>query len=237
LTTLAHRIDAAFLRAAYRHTSQARAAGIDGGTAQMYAEHLEENLRDLHERRRSGLSQAAPVERVWIEKDDGGRRPIGQPAFADKRGQRAVAMLLEAIYAQDFSDCSYGFRQGRSPHEALRELRERCMNEGMGWIVDAEVSGDFDSIERTRRREVLRQRVNDGRILRLIGQWRRAGVLAQGVLTHPATGVVQGGVRSPIFAKIFLPQVLDEWCEQAVRPRLQGRGLLMRCADGTPVQA
>ena len=163
-TTLAHLIDADFLREAYRHTSKSSAAGIDGVTAQQYAEHLDENLRDLHERLRSGRYQAAPVERVWIEKDDGGQRPIGKPTFEDKIVQRAVAMLLEAIYEQDFYDGSYGFRQGRSPHEALHELRERCMTEGIGWIVDADVSGYFDSIDRTRLREVLRQRVNDGRI-------------------------------------------------------------------------
>jgi RNA-directed DNA polymerase len=230
-TTLAHLIDEDFLREAYRRTSKSSAAGIDGVTAQMYAEHLEENLRDLHERLRSGVYQAAPVERVWIEKDDGGRRPIGKPAFEDKIVQRAVAMLLEAIYGQDFADCSYGFRQGRSPQEALHELRERCMTEGIGWIVDADVSGYFDSIDRTRLREVLRQRVNDGRVLRLIGKWLRAGVMEEGVLTHPETGVGQGGVISPILANIFLHHVLDEWFEQEVRPRMQGRCFLIRFAD------
>ena len=175
--------------------------------------------------------QAAPVERVWIEKDDGGQRPIGKPAFEDKIVQRAVAMLLEAIYEQDFLDCSYGFRPGRSPHEALHELRERCMTEGIGWIVDADVSGYFDSIDRTRLREVLRQRVNDGRILRLIGKWLRAGVMDDGVLTHPETGVVQGGVISPVLANIFLHHVLDEWFEQEVQPRLKGRSFLTRFAD------
>jgi len=144
-TTLAHLIDEDFLREAYRHTSKSSAPGTDGVTAQTSAEHLDENLRDLHERLRSGRSQAAPVERVWIEKDAGGQRPIGKPAFEDKMVQRAVAMLLEAIYEQDFYDGSYGFRQGRSPHEALQELRQRCMTEGRGWIVDADVSGYFDS--------------------------------------------------------------------------------------------
>src|SRR5262249_22287819 len=106
-------------------------------------------------------------------------------------------MLFEAVYEQDFYDGSYGFRPGRSPHEALHELRQRCMTEGLGWIVDADVSGYFDSIDRTRLREVLRKRINDGSILRLIGQWLRAGGLEQGALTHPETGVVQGGVVSP----------------------------------------
>ena len=140
-------------------------------------------------------------------------------------------MLLEAIYEQDFYDGSYGFRPGRSPHEALHELRERCMNEGIGWIVDADVSGYFDSIDRTRLREALRHRVNDGRILRLIGKWLRAGVMEAGVLHHPETGVVQGGTISPILANIFLHQVLDAWFEHEVQPRLKGRSFLIRFAD------
>jgi RNA-directed DNA polymerase len=230
-TTLAHLIDVDFLREAYRHTSKASAPGIDGVTAQQYAEHLDENLRDLHERLRSGRYQARPVERVWIEKEDGKQRPIGKPTFEDKIVQRAVAMLLEAIYEQDFSDSSYGFRQGRSPHDALHELRERCMRDNIGWIVDADVSGYFDSIDRIRLREVLRQRVNDGSILRLIGKWLRAGVLEEGVVSHPETGVVQGGVISPVLANIFLHHVLDEWFEQEVQPRLQGRSFLIRFAD------
>ena len=146
-------------------------------------------------------------------------------------GQSAVAMLLEAIDEQDFYDGSYGFRPGRSPHEALHELRERCMHEGSGWIVDADVSGYFDSIDRTRLREVLRHRVNDGRIGRLIGTWLRAGVWEEGVLNHPETGVVQGGTISPVLANIFLQQVLDAWCEHEVQPRLKGRSFLSRFAD------
>jgi RNA-directed DNA polymerase len=143
-TTLAHLIDEDFLHEAYRHTSKSSAAGIDGVTAKMDAEHLDDNRRDLHARLRSGRSQAAPVERVWIEKDAGGQRPIGKPAVEDKIVQRAVAMLLEAIYAQDFQDGSYGFRPGRSPPAALHAVRERCLQESIGWIVDADVSGDFD---------------------------------------------------------------------------------------------
>src|SRR5437870_13923689 len=153
------------------------------------------------------------------------------PTFEDKIVQRAVAMLLEAIYEQDCYDCSYGFRPGRSPHVALHMLREQCMQEGIGWIVDADVSGYFDSIDRTRLREVLRQQVNDGRILRLIGKWLQAGVMEDEILSYPETGVVQGGVISPVLANIFLHHVLDEWFEQEVQPRMQGRGFLIRFAD------
>jgi RNA-directed DNA polymerase len=230
-TTLASLIDTDVLREAYRHTSKSSAAGIDGVTAQQYAEHLDENLRDLHERLCSGRYQAAPVARVWIEKDDGGQRPIGKPTFEDKIIQRAVAMLREAISEQDFYDGSYGLRPGRRPHEALHELRERCMHEGRGWIVDADVSGYFDSIDRTRLRAVLRQRVNDGRVVRLIGKWLRAGVMEAGVLHHPDTGVVQGGTMSPVLANIFLHQVLDVGFEQEVQPRLKGQSFLIRFAD------
>jgi RNA-directed DNA polymerase len=230
-TTLAHLIDEDFLREAYRQTRKASAPGIDGVTAQAYADHLDENLHDLYERLRSGRYQAAPVERVWIEKEDGGQRPIGKPTFEDKIVQRAVAMLLEAMYEQDFYDCSYGFRPGRSPHAALHALREQCMQEGIGWIVDAEVSGYFDSIDRTRLREVLRQRVNDGRILRLLGKWLWAGVMEEGELSHPETGVVQGGVISPVLANVFLHHVLDAWCAREVRPRMKGRCFLLRFAD------
>ena len=231
LTTLAHLRDADCLREAYRHTKKASAPGIDGVTAQSYADHLDENLHDLYERLRSGRSQAVPVERVGIEKDDGGQRPIGKPAFEDKMVQRAVAMVLEAIDEPDFSDGSYGFRQGRSPHEARHELRQRCMTEGRGWIVDAEVRGDCDSIDRTRLREVLRKRVNDGRMLRLIGKWLRAGVMERGALTQPETGVVQGGVISPVLANVFLHHVLDAWFEREGQPRMEGRCFLMRFAD------
>jgi RNA-directed DNA polymerase len=154
--TLAHLIDEDILHEAYRHTSTSSAAGIDGVTAQMYAEHLDANLRELHAHLWSGRDQTAPVERVWIEKDDGGQRPIGRPAFEYKIVQPAVAMLLEAIDEWDFQDCSDGFRLGRSPHAALHAVRERCMQEDIGWIVDADVSGYFDSIDRTRPREVLR---------------------------------------------------------------------------------
>jgi retron-type reverse transcriptase len=230
-TTLAHRIDVDFLREAYRQTSKSSASGLDGVTAQQYAEHLDENLRDLHERLCSGRYQAVPVERVWIEKEAGGQRPIGKPTFEDKIVQRAVAMLVEAIYEQDFYDCSYGFRPGRSAHEALHELRERCMQEGIGWIVDADISGYVDSIDRTQLRTVLRKRVNDGRIIRLIGKWLRAGVMEAGGLSYPETGVVQGGVISPVLANVFLHQVLDEWFERDVRPRLKGRAFLLRFAD------
>ena len=230
-TTLASLIDEDFRGEAYRHTRKSSAPGIDGGTARSSAAPLDEHQRDVHERLRRGRSQTAPVERVWSEKAEGGQRPIGKPAFEDTMVQRAVATLLEALYAQDFYDGSYGFRQGRSPHEALQELGQRCMTEGRGWSVDADVSGSFDSIDRPRGREVLRPQVNDGRGLRLIGKWLRAGVMEHGTLPPPETGVVQGGVLSPVLANVFLHHVLDAWFAREGQPRRQGRCFRMRFAD------
>jgi len=187
-TTLAHLIDIEFLEEAYRRTNKSSAPGVDGVTAQEYAADLTTNLHDLHQRLRSGRYKAPPVQRVWLEKPDGGKRPIGKPAFEDKIVQRAVAMLLEQIYEREFHDFSYGFRRGRSPHDALRKLREQCIRTRTKWIIDADVSGFFDAIDHRHLREFLRRRMNDGSIMRLIGKWLHAGVLDEGVCFHPALG-------------------------------------------------
>jgi RNA-directed DNA polymerase len=157
-TSLAYLMDIDWLKEAYRRTRKDGAAGVDGVTAEAYEQNLEENLQRLLDRVKSGTYRAPPVRRVHIPKGGSSTetRPIGIPTLEDKVLQRAVVMLLEPIYEQDFLDCSYGFRPGRSPHHALHALRERCMQEGIGWTVDADVRGYFASIDRTRLREVLR---------------------------------------------------------------------------------
>jgi RNA-directed DNA polymerase len=142
-----HLIDQAFLLEAYRQTRQSSAPGGDQVTAQQYAEHLDDNLRDLHERLRDNRYVAPPVERVWIEKDDGKQRPIGKPCFEDKIVQRAVVMILEAIFDQDFHAFSHGFRTGHSQPQALHERREQCRKLHINWRVDADVSGCFDNLD------------------------------------------------------------------------------------------
>jgi len=229
--TLADLIDVDFLREAYRRTRKDSAPGIDRVTAQEYAEHLDEHLRDLHERLRSGRYQAPPVERVWLDKEDGRKRPIGKPTFEDKIVQRAVTMLLGASYEADFQDFSYGFREGRSPHQALNELRKQCLDKHLHWIIDADISGFFDSLDHSLLRDVLRRRVKDGSILRLIGKWLNAGVIDGGELTYPESGSPQGGVISPMLSNIFLHHVLDEWFVRDVQPRMKGRCVLLRFAD------
>ena len=176
-TTLAHRMDVDFLREAYQRTRKDSAPGIDGVTAATYAEQLEENLRDLHERLRSGRYQAPPVKRHWLAKADGSQRAIGLPTFEDKIVQRAVTMLLGAIYEEDFHEFSHGFRPGHSAHQALSALREQCRAQGINWIVDADVSGFFDSLDHSILMGILREKIHDNRFLRLIENLLTAGYL------------------------------------------------------------
>ncbi len=143
-TSLIYRLDVEWLREAYQQTNKSSAAGIDGITAAVYAANLEENLEELQQRLVSGQYKAPPVERVWINKEDEQKRPIGKPTFEDKIVQRAVVMLIEPIYEQEFYDFSHGFRKDHSPHQALHELREACRKLNINWIIDADVSRFFD---------------------------------------------------------------------------------------------
>jgi group II intron reverse transcriptase/maturase len=232
LTTLAHHIDLEWLREAYRRTRKDGAPGIDGRGAEEYAEHLEENLRSLLERAKDGSYRAPPVRRVHIPKGDGTQtRPIGIPTFEDKVLQRAVTMLLEAVYEQSFHDFSYGFRPGRSAHQALEALRDATMAMRGGWIVEVDIKKFFDTLDHARLREILHQRVRDGVLLRLIGKWLNAGVLEGSTLEYPDEGTPQGGVISPLLANIYLHEVLDEWFVRDVRPWLRGQAMLVRYAD------
>lgn len=229
--TLGYLINVEFLKEAYRRTRKDAAPGIDGVTAKEYAKNLDENLQTLYERMKSGRYKAPPVKRKWIDKEDGSQRPIGIPVFEDKIVQRAVTMMLGAIYEQEFYDSSHGFREGRSPHSALSRLRRKCTETNISWVVDADVSGLFDNIDHGLLRKFIKKRVNDGTILRFIGKWLNAGVLEGETLHRPVKGTPQGGVISPMLSNIFLHNVLDEWFECEVKPGLKGRSFLIRFAD------
>jgi group II intron reverse transcriptase/maturase len=231
LTTLAHHIDMDWMREAYRRTRKDGAPGVDRQTAEQYAEHLEDNLRALLDRAKAGTYRAPPVRRVHIPKGNGETRPIGIPTFEDKVLQRAVAMVLEAVYEQDFLDCSYGFRPGRSAHQALATLWNKAMAMNGGWVLEVDIRKFFDTLDHEHLMEVLRRRVRDGVLLRLISKWLHAGVQDDGGISYPDAGSPQGGVISPILANIYLHEVLDTWFEREVKPRLRGRGHLIRYAD------
>ena len=215
-----------------RRTRKDGAVGVDGQTAAEYEEKLQENLQDLLARFKSGRYKAPPVRRTYIPKGDGtATRPIGIPTFEDKVLQRAVSMVLEAVYEQDFLDCSYGFRPGRSAHDALHALREGLMGMGGGWILDVDIRSFFDTISHSQLRSFLDQRVRDGVLRRTIDKWLAAGVMEGGAVTHPDAGTPQGGVVSPLLANIYLHEVVDRWFESEVRPRLRGRAFMIRYAD------
>jgi RNA-directed DNA polymerase len=231
-TSLNHHLDLDWLREAVRRTRLDGAAGVDGQTGEDYLRDLERNLESLLERAKSGTYRAPPVRRVRIPKGTGNEtRPLGIPTLEDKILQRAVVMALEPIYEQDFLDCSYGFRPGRSAHQALQAIRDQTMARGGCWLVEVDIRKFFDTLDHAHLRSLLRQRVRDGVLLRLIDKWLKAGVLEGRVLTYSDVGTPQGGVISPLLANVYLHYVLDVWFEQEVKPRLHGQAFLVRYAD------
>ena len=236
LKTLAHHIDVNWLREAYRRTRKDGAPGVDGVSAEQYAEHLEENLQSLLDRAKSGRYRAPPVRRVHIPKGDGtDTRPIGIPTFEDKVLQRAVAMVIGEVYEQEFHDFSYGFRPGRSAHQALQTLRTAAWQMKGGWLVEVDIKQFFDTVDHAHLRTILGRRIGDGVLLRLIGKWLNAGILEGLVLSRPDDGTPQGGVISPLLANIYLHEVLDDWFVRDVRPKLAGEAAMVRYADDVAV--
>ena len=231
-TSLNHYLDMEWLKAAYQRVKPDSAPGVDGQSWADYGKDLERNLSRLLDRAKSGSYVAPPVKRVQIPKGDGQEtRPIGMPTIEDKVLQRAVVMLLEPIYEQDFKYFSYGFRPGRSAHEALACIWSQGMTHRIAWILDVDVRKYFDALRHEHLRALLDLRVRDGMVRRLIGKWLHAGVLERGRLSYPEEGTPQGGVISPLLANIYLHYVLDCWYQESVKPRMKGRTFLVRYAD------
>jgi len=231
-TSLNHHLDLNWLIEACNRTRRDGAPGVDGQTGDDYGWHLVDNLTSLIDRAKSGTYFAPPVRRVPIPKGTGQEtRPLGIPTLEDKILQRAVVMALEPIYEQDFLDCSFGFRPRRSAHRALQALWQQVMGQGGCWLLEVAIRKFYDSLDRAQLRTLLRQRVRDGVLLRLIDKWLKAGVLEDGDISYPEAGTPQGGVISPLLANVYLHYVLDVWFEQEVKPCLKGRAFLVRYAD------
>lgn len=233
-TSLAYYVDLEWMQEAYRRTRKDAKAGVDGVMASEYEIGLDERLTDLLNRFKAGTYYAPPVLRVYIPKDEKGKetRPIGIPTLEDKVLQRAVVMLLEPIFETDFSNSSYGFRPGRSPHDALEALWQGIM--GMqcgGTVLEIDIRKFFDMLKHSHLRAALKRRVCDGVVTRVIGKWLKAGVMEDGRVHYPEEGSPQGGVISPLLSNVYLHEVLDAWFEQQIQPRLKGKAKLIRFAD------
>ena len=231
-TALLHHVYAVErVRAAYVALQREAAAGIDGETWRHYGENLDGNLQDLSSRLQRGAYRAKPVRRAYIPKADGRVRPLGVPTLEDKIVQRAVVEVLNAIYEVDFLGFSYGFRPGRSPHQALDALSVGILTRRVNWVLDADIRGFFDTLDHGWLVKFLEHRVADRRVVRLIQKWLRAGVLEDGRRTQSDTGTVQGGSISPLLANLYLHYGFDLWTQRWRKTQARGDMIVTRFAD------
>jgi RNA-directed DNA polymerase len=228
---LARLVDGPALMRAHRRLRKEAAVGIDDVTVEQYGQQLEENVRALHQRMKAGQYRHQPIRRVQIPKEGGKVRPIGISTVEDKMVQGALREVLEAIYEQDFLECSYGFRPGRSAHDALRAINRAMWTGSFRYVLEADIVSFFDSIDRKVLMEMLRGRIADESFMRLIGKCLHVGVLDGEAYSEPDTGTAQGSVLSPLLGNVYLHYALDLWFEREIRSRLGGRSMLVRYAD------
>ncbi len=231
LKTVVYYIDEEWLRESWKRIRKGAAYGIDEVSAREYEANLDSNLARLLRKLKSGRYRATPVKRVYIPKGNGGRRPLGIPTVEDKVAQRAVGLILSAIYEQEFLPMSYGFRQGRSAHQAIEAVKAFVAMGKVSWVVDADIRSFFDEMSHEWLMKFVAHRIGDQAILRLIKKWLNAGIMEEGKLTKASTGAPQGGVISPILANIYLHYVLDLWVEKRVKRKIEGKMYSVRYAD------
>jgi RNA-directed DNA polymerase len=229
--SIAHLLTIEALYAAFLSLRTEASAGVDGVTYKEYDVKTWEKIPVLHGKLKSGEYRAQPLRRIYIAKEDGRQRPISIPSLEDKIVQRATVKLLNAIYEQDFLECSYGFRPRRSTQNALDEVRKVICCRPISVVLEADVCSYFDNIVGSQLIEMIEKRVSDGSILRLIRKWINIGVIDEGRLMVTETGTGQGQVISPLLANVYLHDVLDEWFEAVVKPRLKGEAYEIRFAD------
>jgi len=235
LTALAHHMDLNWMGEAYRCVRKDAAPGVDGQTVAEYGESLVENLRDLQERAKSGSYRAPPVKRGYVPKNEKEDRPIGLPTTEDKILQKSVSMILEPIYEQEFLPFSFGFRPGRSQHQALDYLREECFKQKVQWVLEVDLAKFFDTVDHRQMRELLSRRVQDGVISRLIAKWLKAGVWEKGNVSYPDEGTPQGGVNALQVAQPPQPTSFDDM--GAVSAPSAGMGPATRTGGGASAES
>ena len=230
LVSLHHHMDLNWMHEAFRRIRKDAAPGVDGQSAADYSEGLTGKLKDLMERAKDGTYKPPPVKRAWVPKNEKEDRPIGLPTVEDKILQRAVAMILEPVYEEEFLPFSFGFRPGLSTHKALAYLRQQCFEQKVQWILEVDLRKYFDTVGHRQMLELLSRRVRDGVLTGLVAKWLKAGVWEKGEVSYPKDGTPQGGVVSPLLSNIYLHEVLDKWFVESVQPRC-GDCFLVRFAD------
>lgn len=230
-TSLAHLLTPNFLLETWKQMNRKGCSGIDGMTMKEFSENLEERIEALHQRLKAGKYQAPPVKRVEIPKSDGKTRPLGIPTVEDRLLQRAVGRILSAIYEQDFAHCSYGFREGRGPHDALVALRTHITKGKVRFVYEADIRAFFNKVNHQWLQKMISHRIADSVILKLIGKWLKAGAMQNGVVRVAEEGTPQGGPVSPILANVYLHYVLDLWFQAKCKPRFTGEAHLVRFVD------
>jgi RNA-directed DNA polymerase len=229
--SIAHLLTPEAMHEAFQMLRRDASAGVDHVTYRDYEKQAEQNIQELHERLKNKTYRALPLRRIYIPKEDGRQRPISIPALEDKIVQKAVVELLNAIYEQDFLECSYGFRPGRGAQDALDEVGRAICREATSCVLELDITSYFDSIVREQLMEMIERRISDASILRLIRKWINTGVIDDGRLLVSETGTGQGQIISPLLANVYLHFVLDEWIERDVKPRLRGKVFVVRYAD------
>src|ERR1700687_2486511 len=230
-TALLHHLNVGLLRESFYALKRQAAPGVDGVTWQEYETGLEDRLVDLHNRVHRGTYRAKPSRRVFIPKADGRQRPLGIAALEDKIVQQAVVTILNQIYEVDFKGFSYGFRPGRSPHQALDALTVGIQRKRVNWVLDADILGFFDNLSHEWAIKFIEHRVADGRILRLIQRWLKAGVSEDGQWSETKLGTPQGAVISPLIANVYLHYVFDLWADIWRKKVAKGDVIVVRYAD------
>ena len=230
-TSLAYLLNRKFLRECYLELGRDRASGIDGLSWQAYGENLYENLANLVKRMKAKQYRPRPAKRVYIPKNEHEKRPLGLPSLEDKVVQKGISRILEAIYEEDFLDCSYGFRPSRSCHDALRVVDQTIMKRPVRYVIEADIKGFFDNVSHDWLLKMLEVRIKDPSFLMLIRRFLKAGYIEEGRLVKTEQGTPQGGNLSPMLANIFLHYVLDLWFKKRIEPQMAGEVYLVRYAD------
>ena len=230
-TSLVHLVNEEMLKLCHHEMDGNKAPGVDGVTKEEYGENLQENVKELVERMKRQAYKPKPVKRIYIEKESGGKRPLGLPAYEDKLVQSAIAKILSAIYEEDFLDCSLGFRPDRNCHDALRLLGGIINKPEIEYVLDTDIKGFFDNVDHDWIKKFLSHRIKDPNFHRLVARFLRAGIMEDGVKQESRRGTPQGGVFSPIIANLYLHHVVDLWFNHKVRQGLKGKAYMVRYAD------